>query len=65
VKQKEQDIVHLIHEQDKLAKELQYINEEKKVMEKMLGEKFEAMLFLNTETQGTQRNTEKSLCETP
>jgi len=36
IKSKEHALVHHIREQDKLAKELQYINMEKKVMEKML-----------------------------
>jgi hypothetical protein len=55
---KEHAIVHHIQEQDKLNNELKYINVEKKVMEKMLRKRFETAVFLSTETQSAQRNTE-------
>ena len=57
IKAKERAIIHNIRKQDVLAKELEYVSVEKKVMEKMLSSKFDAMVFFSTETQGTQRNT--------
>ena len=46
IKTKEYDIVHHIHLQDRLSKELEYINVEKKVMEKMLESKFDNLLIV-------------------
>jgi type III secretion system FlhB-like substrate exporter len=48
IKAKDHGIVHHIHEQDRLVKELEHINVEKKVMEKMLKSKFDAVVFLNS-----------------
>lgn len=47
IKANEQGIVHYIHEMDKLSKELEYINVEKKVIEKMLHSKIDAMAVLS------------------
>jgi hypothetical protein len=49
IKTKERGIVSLIHEQDQLKNELHYVNVEKKVMEKMLKEKIEAMVVFKIE----------------
>ena len=46
IKTKEYDIVHHIRLQDHLAKELEYMNVEKKVMEKMLESKFDSLLIV-------------------
>jgi len=46
LKKKEYGIVRHIHEQDRLAKELEYINVEKKVMEKMLEAKIDAVVLV-------------------
>jgi len=48
IKRKEHAIVYHIHEQDKLKDELKYINVEKKVMEKMLNEKYEILIMSKT-----------------
>jgi hypothetical protein len=47
IREKDHGIVHHIHEQDRMAKELEHINVEKKVMEKMLEKKIDAMVFIN------------------
>ena len=48
IKAKEYAIVHHIHEQDKLVKELEYINIEKKVLEKMLASKIDVLIMGKT-----------------
>jgi len=58
IKAKEYDIVHHIRIQDQLAKELEYVNVERKVMEKMLNDKFEAVVWVHgtrTTAHGTRR----------
>jgi hypothetical protein len=54
IKIKEQDIVYHIHEQDRLSKELEYVNVEKKVMEKMLEAKIDAVVLV---TPSSKRDT--------
>ena len=46
IKIKEYDIVYHIREEEKLKKELEYVNVEKKVMEKMVQEEFEGVALL-------------------
>ena len=46
IKAKEHAIVYHIRKQDKLKEEINYINIEKKVMEKMLKKKLEAVVVL-------------------
>jgi hypothetical protein len=45
IRTKERGIVFHIHEQDRLTKELQYTNVEKRVMEKMLETKFDNIIM--------------------
>jgi hypothetical protein len=45
IKKKERGIVFHLHEQDRLSKELEYTNVEKKVMEKMLETKFDNIIM--------------------
>ena len=57
IKIKEQDIVYHIHEQDRLSKELEYVNVEKKVMEKMLEAKIDAVVLVTpSRHSGESRN---------
>jgi len=51
IKEKERGIVHHIHAQDQLKKELEYINVEKKVMERMLETQFDAVAFFTAKTE--------------
>jgi len=60
IKKKDLGIVQQLHEHDRLAKELEYINVEKKVMEKLLESKFDAVVFFNTELKEVKgSNTRK------
>jgi len=45
IKEKERGIVQQIHRHDRLAKELEYVNVEKKVLEKMVRSKFDVLVF--------------------
>ena len=47
IKTKDRGIIHHLREQDRLMKELQYTNVEKKVMEKMLQSKIDAMVMVS------------------
>ncbi|MCL2246294.1 MAG: hypothetical protein FWC10_04185 [Lentimicrobiaceae bacterium] len=47
IRKKERAIVYHIHEEEKLKKELEYLNIEKKVMEKMVREEFEGVALLH------------------
>ncbi|MCL2511221.1 MAG: hypothetical protein FWF09_04140 [Bacteroidales bacterium] len=51
IKEKERGIVHHIHEQDRLKKEMEHINVEKKVMEKIVEKKFDTMIFFTAKTE--------------
>ncbi|MCL2511176.1 MAG: hypothetical protein FWF09_03910 [Bacteroidales bacterium] len=51
ITEKERGILHHIHEQDRLMKEMEHINVEKKVVERMLEKKFDAMFFFTAKTQ--------------
>jgi len=62
IRTKDIGIVQQLHEHDRLAKELEYVNVEKKIMEKLLLSKFDAVVFFNGTQRNmkeTQRNTEK------
>jgi hypothetical protein len=54
VKTRESDIIHHIRIQDRLEKELQYMNVEKKVMEKMLKTKLDAMVIIKEEKNNSE-----------
>jgi len=56
IKAKEYDIVYHIREQNKLAKELEYINVEKKVMEKILASKIDVLIMGETVIDNGGRN---------
>ena len=53
IKTKEHDIVYHIREEEKLKKELEYVNVEKKVMEKMVREEFEGVALLRRKRRET------------
>ena len=53
IRAKEHDIVHHIRIQDQLAKELEYTNVEKQVMEKMLKTKFDVVIMGNRRGEPT------------
>ena len=46
IKAKDRGIIRQINEQDRLKKELEYINTEKKVMEKFLKSKVEGVVWI-------------------
>ena len=47
ITEKERGILHHIHEQDRMAKEMEYVNVEKKVLEQMVKSKFDAMVMVS------------------
>jgi hypothetical protein len=54
VKEKNHGIFRHIKEQNQLKKELEYINMEKQIMEKMLSSKFDTMILLGTEKKTSE-----------
>jgi hypothetical protein len=56
VNARERDIVHHIRIQDRLEKELQYINIEKNALEKLLKAKFDIVLMAKKKTRTNNLN---------